>query len=131
MAAVSKSGTPSLSTLLPCPAHQISGLIAGEALAAGDACYIKNDGLVYRSTGAAANAAAVVVGFAAQAYPINAGVTLFHGVTFNYGSGLTPGAQYYLSGTTAGGLDTATSTGGTTVIGFAVDATRINVKRSF
>lgn len=131
MAAVSKSGTPSLSTLLPCPAHQLSGLIAGEALAAGDACYIKSDGLVYKATGAAANAAAVVYGFAAQGYAAGAGVTLFHGVTFNYGSGLTPGALYYLSGTTAGGLDTATSTGGTTVIGFAVDATRISVKRSF
>jgi len=132
MAAVTKSGTPSLSTLLPCPAHQLSGLIAGEALAAGDACYIKGaDGYVYKSTGAAANAAAVVVGFAAQGYAAGAGVTLFHGVTFNYGSGLTPGAVYYLSGTTAGGLDTATSTGGTTVIGFAVDATRISVQRSF
>ena len=43
----------------------------------------------------------------------------------NYGSGLTPGAMYYLSGTTAGGLDTATSTGGTAPIAFALDTTRI------
>jgi hypothetical protein len=58
-------------------------------------------------------------------------VTLVFGITINYGSGMTPGTAYYLSGTTAGGLDTATSTGGTVVVARAVDATRLYVRKSY
>jgi hypothetical protein len=130
MAVVAKSGTPSLCTRLPGADCQIAGLLAGEALAAGDACYIKSDGKVWRSTGAAANAAAKVDGFAAQQTPVGEAVTLFSGVTFRYGAGLTPGARYYLSGATAGALADAASTGGTTPVGFAVDATRIRLLAS-
>ena len=131
MAAVSKSGTPSLATTNPSNNSRISGLLAGEAIAAGDACYIKSDGKVWKSTGAAANAAAAVDGFAAIAAAAGESCTLYHDVTFRYGAGLTPGAGYYLSGTTAGGLDTAASTGGTMVIARAIDATRIRVKQSW
>lgn len=130
MSAVSKSGKPSLSTMNPCAAHQLSGKVAGEAITAGDACYLKNDDKIWLATGAAANAAANVAGFAAKDYAVGQGVTLYHGVNLNYGSGLTPGARYYLSGTTAGGLDTATSTGGTTWVAEAQDATRIYVRKS-
>jgi hypothetical protein len=131
MAAVTKSGTPSLSTMVPCPAHQLSGLVAGEAIAAGDACYIKAaDGKVWLATGAAANAAAQVDGFAAKNYATGQGVTLYYNVHFNYGSGLTIGALYYLSGTTAGGLVDAASTGGTTWIAKAIDATRIYIRKT-
>jgi hypothetical protein len=131
MAAVTKSGTPSPSTLTYCPGHQLSGLIAGEAIAAGDACYIKAaDGKVWLATGAAANAAAQVDGFAAKNYAAGQGVTLLYDVHFGYGSGLTIGALYYLSGTTAGGLVDAASTGGTTWIAKAVDATRIYVRKT-
>jgi hypothetical protein len=131
MAAVAKSGTPSLCSSLPPQSQQIAGnMRAGEALAAGDACYIKSDGLVWKSTGAAANAAAKVDGFAAEACAVTEAVTLFFDVNFNYGSGLTPGARVFLSGTTAGGLDTVASTGGTAPIGFCVDATRIHVQQS-
>jgi hypothetical protein len=130
MADVAKSGTPSLATTVPCPAHQIAGLLAGEAVAAGDACYIKSDGKVWRSTGAAANAAAQVDGFAAEAAASGEAVTLYHDVNFRYGAGLTPGARYYLSGATAGALADAASTGGTGAIAFAVDATRVRVMRS-
>jgi hypothetical protein len=48
-------------------------------------------------------------------------------VNFRYGAGLTPGATLYLSGTVAGGLADAASTGGTAPIGFVIDATRIRV----
>lgn len=132
MAAVAKSGTPSLSSMNLDPgAQKLPPLIAGEALAAGDACYIKgSDGLVYRSTGAAANAAAKVRGFAPTLINIGEPVSLIFNVSMNYGSGLTPGADVYLSGSTAGGLDTATSTGGTAPIGFCIDATRIYVFQS-
>lgn len=130
MAAIAKSGTPSLASVLPPANCKISGLLAGEAIGAGDPCYIKaSDGLVYLSTGAAANAAAKVRGFAAQAASINAGVTLIFDVNIRYGAGLTPGADVFL-GATAGALADAASTGGTAPIGFVVDATRIHVWQS-
>lgn len=131
MAAVSKSGNPSLSSMNLDPgAQKLPALIAGEALAAGDACYIKaSDGLVYRSTGAAANAAAKVRGFAPTLINIGEPVSLIFNVGMNYGSGLTPGADLFL-GTAAGGLDTAATTGGTAPIGFCIDATRIYVFQS-
>jgi hypothetical protein len=133
MAEVAKSGVPSLSTALPCAGHQVgSNLRAGENLAAGDACYIKgSDGLVYRSTGAAANEAANVDGFAAVATKTNEAVTLLSHVDFNYGAALAPQAKYYLSGTVAGGLADAASTGGTVVIAKAIDATRVRVRASW
>jgi len=130
MAALAKSGVPSLSTTQPSAAQQVgSGLLAGEAIAAGDACYIKaSDGKVYRSNGTAANEASKVHGFAPSAAPVGGAVTLLTDVDFRYGSGLTPGASYYL-GTAAGGLDTAATTGGTTPIAFALDAIRIRVRQ--
>lgn len=130
MAAIAKSGTPSLASTNPPQNSQIAGLTAGEAIAAGDACYINSSGNIIRSTGAAANAAAKVRGFAAEAADNGRPVTLFHDVTFRYGSGLTPGADVYLSGTTAGALDSVSSTGGTAPIGFVVDATRIRLYQS-
>lgn len=129
MAAVAKSGTPSPCTVIFCPGHQVgSGLIAGEAIAAGDACYIKGaDGLVYKSTGAAANEAANVDGFAPMKANSGEAVTLLTDLDFHYGAALTPGVRYFLSGTTAGGLDTVASTGGVIAVARALDATRIRV----
>lgn len=130
MADIAKSGTPSLASLLIPANNKHTGLYAGEALAAMDACYIKNDGKVYRSTGAAANAAAVVDGFAGLPAPIGEAVTLIWDCTVNYGAALTPGAGYFLSAT-AGALADAASTGGTVVVGRAVDATRIYLRKSY
>ncbi len=127
MAAVAKSGTPSMSSLLNPANTQLSGLLAGEAIAAFDACYINSDGKVYKATGAAANAAAKVRGYAPIAAAAGESVTLVWDVRVRYGSGMTPGAQLYLSGTTAGGLDDAASTGGTAPIGYVVDATRVHL----
>lgn len=131
MAAVAKSGTPSIATTLPPPNCFLSGQTAGAALGAFDACYIDSSGLVQKSTGAAANAAAKVRGYAAQAYASgDTNVTLVWDVRVRYGAGLTPGADLYLSGTTAGGLVDAASTGGTAPIGYVVDATRVELRRS-
>lgn len=127
MAAVAKSGTPSLASVLPPQSSQIAGLLAGEAIAAGDACYIKSDGKVWLSTGAAANAAAKVRGFAAEACAVGEAVTLFFHVVFRYGAGLTPGADLFLSGATAGALADTASTGGTAPIGYVIDATRVRL----
>ena len=129
MAEIAKSGTPSLSTLTT-QVNSLAGLLAGEAIAAGDACYIKSDGKAWKSTGAAANAAAEVHGFAAQAASVGEAVTLCWDVRFRYGAGLTPGTKLFLSGTVVGGLADAASTGGTKPIAFVVDATRIHVYQS-
>lgn len=107
--------------------EQISGKVAGEAIAACDACYVAADGMVYRSNGTAANAAAKVDGWAAQAATAGQGVTLFgRGLRMRYGTGLTPSALYYLAAT-AGGLDTAATTGGTVALAKAIDTTDIRI----
>ncbi len=128
MADIAKSGTPSLASIGPIPgANKLPTLVAGENIAAGDACYVKSDGKIWRAAGGAALAASTVVdGFAP--YAVNAGetITLFFNVTFNYGSGLTPGAQYFLSATT-GALADAATVGSPGPCAFAVDATRIYV----
>ena len=130
MAEITKVGKPTPSTPVPSPEHRIAGLLAGEALVAGDACRVNSDGKVYRSSGAAANANAKVHGYAAVDTPIGEAVSLLFGMNFVYGSGLTPGASLFLSGTVAGGLADAASTGGTAPIGFVVDPTRVHLRQS-
>jgi hypothetical protein len=131
LAEISKAGIPSLATVGPDPgACKHPTLLAGESIAAGDACYVKSDGLVWRSTGAAATAPAKVRGFAPTKANTGEPITLVYNVVLNYGSGLTPGADYYLSGATVGGLADAASTGGTAPVGFAIDATRVFVRQS-
>ncbi len=127
IAAVTKVGTPSLSTTVPCSAHQISGLKAGEALAAGDLVYIKSDGKVWKSTGAGVNAAAKVRGMVLVATALDEACSIYHDVNVRYGSGLTPGADLFVSGATAGLIVDAASTGGTAPIGYVIDATRIRI----
>jgi hypothetical protein len=130
MAAVTLTGTPSLATPLPCPAHTIGGLLAGEAIAAGDLCYIKSDGLVWKATGASANAAAKVRGMALLAAQVGEAVSLYHGVDVRYGAGLTPGADLFLSGATAGLIVDTASTGGSAPIGYVKNATVIHIFQS-
>lgn len=131
MAAVAKSGTPSLCSQTPGREHQISGLIAGEAIAAGDACYIQAaNGFVWLSTGAAVNAAAKVRGFSFTAASVGEAVTLYHGVNYYYGAALSPGADLFLSAATPGALSDTATTGGTAPIGFVIDATRVYLTRS-
>lgn len=128
MAAITKVGKPTLASAEVAPHMQTTGLTAGEDLGAWDCIYIKqSDGKVYKSTGAAANAAAEVHGYASTNYKSgDTFVTVYHGgVNVPYGSGLTPGINVFLSGATAGALADAASTGGTRKLGFVVDATRI------
>lgn len=127
MAAVAKSGRPSLATLEPGYEHQINGLRAGEAIAAGDFVYIKSDNSVWLATGAAANAAAKAVGIVFQAAAVDDGVSIYHGVVCHYGSGLTPNTPYYLSGATAGAIVDVASTGGTSPLAYSIDDTRIYI----
>lgn len=127
MATLTKVGTPSLTTIIPDGANRVgSNLKAGEALGACDPCYIKSDGKVYKSDGTAANAAAKCHGFSGMAADAGQPVTLYDGVDFRYGSGLTPGTPLFVSAT-AGALDDAATTGGTGLVGYVIDATRIRV----
>lgn len=131
MAEVTKLTTASLQSVINDhdTTHRVAtGIKAGAAITAGDACYIASTGLAHPATGAAANAAAKVRGFAAMAAASGEAVTLLTDVEFDqYAAGMTPGANLYLSGTVAGMLADAASTGGTGVVGFAVTATRVRV----
>lgn len=101
------------------------GLLAGEDLLAAAPCRIHSDGKVYMSNGTAANAAASVHGWTGKSYKSGEPVTLWRaGVIFEYGSGLTPGATYYV-GTTAGRLDDAATTGDATGVALAINSTHI------
>lgn len=126
MADVSKSGTPSLATLTPPPGNQFTKLTAAK-ITAGDMVYIKSDDTFALASGAAATAPALWFGMATRTAESGTPLTAVHGVVFNYGASLTPGARYYLSGATAGALADAASTGGDVACAFAVDATRIYV----
>lgn len=73
----------------------------------------------------------VVDGYAPSDVTSGDPMTLFYGIRFRYGSSLTPGSFVYLDDTTAGALnDTATELG-IKPIGRVVDATRIDLFRSY
>ncbi len=128
MAEITKSGTPSYSSVVPPQSGTIVGLLAGETIGEGDACYIKaSDKKVWRATGAAADAAAQVAGFAQMSAYVDDPVTLITEGNFRYGTALTVSARYYVSGTVPGGLADAASTGGTKALAHAIDATRIRI----
>ena len=131
MASITKVTPVSIATPIPDPEHSLSGLYAGEAIVGGDACYIKtSDGKIWRSIGTAANAAAEVDGFAACDAAVGDPLTLYFGIRFQYGSGLSPGSFVYLD-TVAGGLSDVATTGGTAKIGRVIDATRVDLRRSY
>jgi hypothetical protein len=111
-------------------APQITGMVAGEDLTVAAPCYIKaSDGKVYQSNGTAAAEAAKVDGFTPRAVKANQPVTLFgKGARFSYGSGLTIGATLYVAAT-AGGLDTAATTGDAVGVARVLTATDIRVIR--
>lgn len=117
MAAIAKSGTPSLATRTPPQNEHIPGLRAAEAIAGGDLCTIGSDGLVRRSlTGNRVHGIAGIQAAAGEA------VTLYRNVRFGYGANLTPGALVRLSAAVPGGLDDA---GVEQVVGIVTDTQRI------
>ena len=108
-------------------ARNLPDLVAGEALTAGNAVYIKSDGKIWKSNGTASNAASAFVGIVAKDYAVGRAVTVFGiGARFRYSTGLTPGARYFVSAT-AGLLADAASTGGTLPVARAVTATDIEI----
>lgn len=132
MSAIAKSGTPKpITVLFDNEARVGSGLICGEDIAAGDACTIRTDGLVYRADGSSDAANAYVNGFAATTckFAQNDAVTLFDGLDWVYGSAMTPG-RAYLSASVPGGLDTAAPFANALPIGAVIDGTRVRLFRS-
>lgn len=128
MAEVTRTGVPTPVNVLAVQQRSITGLLAGEALAGGDAVYIKSsDGKVWKATGAAANEAAQCCGFAARSASAGEACTILtRGVHLAYGPNVSgtpsnPGARLYLSGTVAGNLADAASTGGTAPIARVLD----------
>jgi hypothetical protein len=111
--------------------QQLTGLLAGEDLDVAAPCYIKAaDGLVYMCNATAATEPAKCYGFTPRAVKSGQAVTLFGvGARFRYGSGLTPGANYFV-GATAGRLDTAATTGDAVGVAYAIDTTDIMVARA-
>ena len=126
MAAITRvNPSPDASTAMFC--RQVTGLLAGEAITVGQACYIASTGRVMLADGGAADAEAVFVGLAANTVAAGQPVTLLGaGCRWKYATGLTPGASYYVSATD-GALDTAATTGGTVAVAFAIDTTDIMV----
>lgn len=129
MAVIAKAGTPSLASALPPQSSSITGLVAGEAIAAGDICYIDGDGTVKKSDGGAADDAARCDGIVLVAAATGEAVSLYFDVNVRYGAGLTPGERVYVS-ETAGALEDVATTGGLEPVGFCVDATRIRLWQS-
>jgi len=116
---------------LPPANCKLTGKIAGEEIGPGDACYIKtSDGKIYRSTGAANNAAARVRGFAALGCKAGEALTLYFYVTYRYGASLPLGEDLFLSATVPGGLATTAPFAGALPVAFVVDDTRIYVRQS-
>ncbi len=109
-------------------APQVYDHSAGEAIESGQPVYYRaSDGKLYRASGAAANEAANVLGFAGRTVKAGMKLTLFgKGARFGGFNGLTPGTKLYL-GATVGSLDTAATTGGTAPVAVAVTATDIVV----
>lgn len=133
MATVTKASDASVDEITASKAAHLAGnLYAGEALAACDFCYIKAaDGKVYRTNATSAGTEATrVAGVTPVAVVSGNPVTLIGApMRLRYSSGLTPGAVFYLSATTPGALDTATTTGDTVGVAQAVDDTDIRVTR--
>jgi hypothetical protein len=106
-------------------------LLAGEALSAGDAVFIHSDGKLYQSdavdhvdtlelTDSGTDTIDIVVskfvGMVNEDYAAGEPVTVFgHGAIFNYGSGLTEGAFYWVSGTQGALSDARVATGDSAV----------------
>ena len=85
MAEIRKVGIPSVSSVLTLSANRISGSLAGEDIAAADACYLDQAGRVWRSRGAAPGPTADVRGFAAAAARQGESITLVFDVTMRCG----------------------------------------------
>lgn len=102
---------------------------AGEALVAGDWCYLNTDGKMWKADASAAATAAGLIAMAAEAISANAsGRFVIFGKWTT--TGLTAGATYYLSETAGAITATAPATTGAIVriVGYAESTTVLNIR---
>jgi hypothetical protein len=126
MATITRSATASPDASTAMFARNTSGLLAAVDIAVGQAVYILSAGTVGLTNGGAANTS-TFIGLAARPAKTGQPVTVLGAnCRWKYGSGLTPGARYYVSAT-AGALDDAPTTGGTVAVAYAIDTTDIMV----
>jgi len=134
MTEIVKVGTPALLSPIGPSTPRFEGAMAGEALGALDAAYIRTtDGRVYRSLNAGTPYNGVTGGVPPSTThgfttaPANPGdrVTLVYGVLAAYGAGLAPTTPLYLSGTVPGGLTDVAPVAGAPAIARAANATTI------
>lgn len=105
----------------------ILSLTAGEALSANDAVYIStSDGKAYKCD-ADDTTKMDFVGFAQEAASLNGAVNVVHSGQMTGLSGLTIGANYYLSGTA--GAITATAPTNVKIVGTAATATILRIAK--
>lgn len=131
MAAVAKSTKASFDASTTLVNPLLSGKIAGEDIPNVCPVYLHTDGKVYKASGAAANASAVIFGWAMRAAKLGQPVTVCNGLgpVAKYSDGLlTPGAKLYLGA--AGALDTAATTGDAVGVAQAFDADCIRLTRT-
>ena len=128
MALAPRRTRPSVDAASAMYAAQLAGdFVAGEALDAGAACYIKSDGKIWMSNGTSNNAAAKFFGITPTDYLVGETVTLYGpGTRVGYATGLTPGTPLYVAAT-AGRFDTGATTGGLAPVAVAVNATDIMI----
>lgn len=102
---------------------------AGAALAAHDVVYVSAADTVSQAV-ASAPASSQVIGFAVGAAALSAAVQVQENGILNGFTGLTAGARYYLSGTTAGAVtNTIPAASGNTIVqvGYAKSATALHI----
>lgn len=128
MADVARRARPSVDAATAMYAGQLSGLVAGENIVAGDLTFIAaGTGRLMKTTGAAGQ---IVAGIAPRDANTNEPLTVYNvGTRVGYGSGLTPGQKLYLSAT-AGRLGDAVVAVGDLPVAFAVNATDIFITRA-
>lgn len=125
MAEITKRAKPSVDASSAMYADYVSGLFAGENLTAASPVRIDEDGLVYNAVDGDE-----FDGVTPKQYNAGEPVTIYgQGARIGYGSGLTPGARYYLS-ETAGRLEDAPVTEGAVPVAKAVSSTDIQITRS-
>lgn len=132
MTAIAKSSRASVDATTGMIAPQISGLIAGAAIAACMPCYIDSaTGKVFPADGSAAGTqTSRVAGWCPRAANAGEPVTLLGlGTVMKYSDALlVPGSLLFLSA--AGALDTAATTGDTVGVAQAISASAIRVTRA-
>lgn len=131
MAVVAKSAKASFDASTGMVAPQVSGLVLGEDVQSPvTPLQIKADGKLWKASGAAADANAVIAGWSTRSGKTGGPMTIYGlGAVAKYSDSLlTPGQKLYLGA--AGALDTAATVGDAVGIAQAIDADNIRITRA-